>query len=74
MMIGNMWDELAIWLVPITLSIAVVQYYAWYLVGLFVVYFLTVRSLEKMTVSGLRQKPVLITGCDSGTHQLQNTF
>ena len=61
-----MFDELAIWLVPILVGIFIVQNWAYQLVALFATYFIVVRLLEKVTIGGLRTKPVLITGCDSG--------
>ncbi|KAI6182268.1 hypothetical protein M3Y97_00361700 [Aphelenchoides bicaudatus] len=59
-------DELAIWLIPISIAIFFVKFYAIYLVSLYIVYFVTVRALEKIQVSNLNEKAVLITGCDSG--------
>jgi len=61
-----MLDELAIWLVPIVIGTLVVQYYAWELIGLYIAYFLTVRLLERIPVSNLKERAVVITGCDSG--------
>jgi hypothetical protein len=61
-----MFDELFIWLVPIIIGIYIVQYWAIPLVALFATYFIVVRLLEKVTIGSLREKPVLITGCDSG--------
>lgn len=55
-------DELAIWLIPISIAIFFVKYYAIYLVSLYIVYFVTVRALEKIQVSNLQDKAVLITG------------
>jgi len=59
-------DELAIWLIPISIGIFLIKYYAIYLVSLYVIYFLVVRTLEKISVGNLQDKAVLITGCDSG--------
>jgi len=59
-------DELAIWLIPISIGIFLVQNYAFYLLTLYIIYFITVRTLEKISVGNLQDKPVLITGCDSG--------
>jgi hypothetical protein len=61
-----MLDELAIWLVPITIGIWLVQWYATYLVAAYILYFITVRTLERIQIGSLRERPVLITGCDSG--------
>ncbi|KAI6229045.1 CRE-DHS-2 protein [Aphelenchoides fujianensis] len=59
-------DELAIWLIPISVGILLIQSFAWYLVGAYIVYFITVRALETISVGKLEEKPVLITGCDIG--------
>lgn len=59
-------DELAIWLVPISVGIFLVQQYALYLVLAFITYFVVVRALENISLGKLNEKPVLITGCDSG--------
>ncbi|CAD5209139.1 unnamed protein product [Bursaphelenchus xylophilus] len=61
-----MLDEYLIWLAIITTTLAVLNYWAYYLVFLWSVYFLTVRLLEKISVNNLSDKPVLISGCDSG--------
>jgi len=57
---------LAIWLVPITIGAVVIKYWAFELIAIFIVYFLTVRLLERIPVGNLRDKAVVITGCDSG--------
>jgi len=59
-------DELAIWLIPISIGIVLVQNFAIYLVALYCIYFVTVRTLEKIPLGRLSERPVLITGCDSG--------
>ncbi|CAD5209137.1 unnamed protein product [Bursaphelenchus xylophilus] len=59
-------DELAIWLIPISVAIFLVQQYAFYLVLLFVFYFVAVRLLENIPLGNLQNRPVVITGCDSG--------
>lgn len=61
-----MLDEYLIWLAIIGVSLTALHYWAVYLVFLWSVYFITIRLLEKITISGLRDKPVLISGCDSG--------
>ncbi|KAI6203528.1 hypothetical protein M3Y94_00567800 [Aphelenchoides besseyi] len=53
-------------LIPISVGIFLIQNFAWYLVGAYIVYFLVVRTLEKVSVGNLQDKAVLITGCDSG--------
>jgi len=61
-----MLDEYVIWLAIISVTLTALHYWAFYLVFLWSAYFLTIRLLEKITISGLREKPVLISGCDSG--------
>jgi hypothetical protein len=58
--------ELFGWLIPITIAVFLVQYWGYYLIALFVIYFVTVRTLELISVSNLKNKAVFITGCDSG--------
>jgi len=65
---GTMIDfvELFGWLSIVSVAVLLVHYWALYLIGLFVVYFVTVRTLELISVGNLHEKAVLITGCDSG--------
>jgi len=44
----------------------VIQYYAPILITLYILYFITLRLLEKIQLPTLRERPVFITGCDSG--------
>ncbi|KAI6208383.1 hypothetical protein M3Y96_00109300 [Aphelenchoides besseyi] len=63
-------------LIAISVGIFLIQNFAWYLVRAYIVYFLVVRALEKVSVVNLQDKAVLITsnvnmcirldGCDSG--------
>jgi NAD(P)-dependent dehydrogenase (short-subunit alcohol dehydrogenase family) len=66
MSVPGLVDEFVLWLIPILVGIFVIQYWAFYLVFLWIVFFVTVRLLERINVGSLRDKPVLISGCDSG--------
>lgn len=61
-----MFDEYLIWLTVIGVSLTLLHYWAVYLVLLWSAYFFAVRLLEKISISNLQDKPVLISGCDSG--------
>jgi len=61
-----MLDEYLIWLAIISVTLTVLHYWAFYLVFLWTAYFFTVRLLERIQLGNLKDKPVLISGCDSG--------
>ena len=46
----TMLHEYSIWLGLIIVAVALIQYWAWYLVFLWSAYFFTVRLLERLTV------------------------
>jgi len=61
-----MFDEYLIWLAVISVTLVFLHYWAFYLVLLWTVYFFVVRLLERIEIGDLANKPILISGCDSG--------
>lgn len=61
-----MLQEYVIWLGIITVAFAIINYWAIYIILAWTVYFFIVRSLERISVSNLHEKAVIISGCDSG--------
>ena len=55
-------DELALWLIPVLIGVWLVQSYALFIVGGFVLYFLVSRALERVSIGRLSERPVMITG------------